>query len=234
MADAALVELGRREVERIGLARGSEIRHGMVVRVPKAYPVYDADYRESIAVVRGFLAGLENIQTVGRNGLHRYDNQDHAMLTGILAARNLALGARHDLWRVNTDPEYHEELRGMTPEVEATLDGVLVRVFRKVDRLALGLATGTVAGAGLALATLALALRGGHGPGPDLGLLGQYFPGYEVTALGSVLALGYGFAAGFVAGWAGALVRNAILLLSLATVHRRAELSALRRLLEHL
>jgi len=234
MTDADLVELGRLEVERIGLAQASEVEDGFVVRVPKAYPVYDSDYREPLALVRGFLAGLDNVQTVGRNGLHRYDNQDHAMLTGMLAARNVALGERHNLWSVNTDPDYQEEIREATTGVEAVLDGALSRVFRKLDRVALGVAVGSVAGLALGGATLVVALSGQHWTGPGLGLLGQYFPGYHVGVAGSLVGLAYGLAAGFAAGWSFAVLRNAALLLSMAVVHRRAELSALRRFLDYL
>ncbi len=132
MADADLIDLGRREVEHIGLAPGREVEDGFVVRVPKAYPVYDSDYRESLAVVRGFLAGLDNVQTVGRNGLHRYNNQDHAMLPGMLAARTVALGERDNLWSVNSDPGYQEALRDEAPGVGAVLDRPPGRVFRQL------------------------------------------------------------------------------------------------------
>jgi len=111
MPDSELVDLGKREIERIGLARADDVEDGCVARVAKAYPVYDATYREHLDVVRGFVDGLANLQTIGRNGLHRYDNQDHAMLTGMLAVRNLTRGERNDLWSVNTEPEYHEEIR---------------------------------------------------------------------------------------------------------------------------
>jgi protoporphyrinogen oxidase len=80
----------------------------MVIRQPRAYPVYDRDYRRHLEVIRRFLATIENLQTIGRNGLHRYNNQDHSMLTGMLAVRNL-LGEDHDLWSVNTDRSYYEE-----------------------------------------------------------------------------------------------------------------------------
>ena len=115
--DADLVELGKRELDRIGLARYVEVEDGCVFRAPKAYPVYDSDYADHLATIRRFVESLENFQTIGRNGLHRYNNQDHAMLTGMLAARNLVLGEKHDIWSVNTDKEYHEEIRGDT-EVE--------------------------------------------------------------------------------------------------------------------
>lgn len=109
MLDAQLIELGKREVDRIGLARYEDIEDGCVVRVEKAYPIYDSHYREHLAVIRAFLDGFENLQTIGRNGPHRYNNQDYAMVTGMLAVRNLLLGEKNDLWAVNTDQEYHEE-----------------------------------------------------------------------------------------------------------------------------
>jgi len=110
MADADLIELGKRELERVGLVRHGDVEDGCVVRVHKAYPVYDARYREHLDVIRKFVDRLDNLQTVGRNGLHRYNNQDHAMLTGMLAVRNITLNQRHDLWTVNTDQEYLEEI----------------------------------------------------------------------------------------------------------------------------
>jgi len=109
--DADLIELGKRELERIGLVEATDVEDGCVFRVPKSYPVYDSDYRECLATLKNFVESLENFQTVGRNGLHRYNNQDHAMLTGLYAARNLVLGETNDLWDVNVDQEYHEEVR---------------------------------------------------------------------------------------------------------------------------
>lgn len=113
-SDADLIEQGKRELEAIGLARAADVEDGCVFRVPKSYPVYDSNYQEHLAVLKEYVAGFENFQTIGRNGLHRYNNQDHAMLTGLLAVRNLVLGQRNDLWSVNADQEYHEEVR--TPE----------------------------------------------------------------------------------------------------------------------
>jgi protoporphyrinogen oxidase len=109
--DAELIELGKRELERLGLARAEEVEDGTVLRVPKAYPVYDSAYRESLATLRGFFESLPNLQLVGRNGMHRYNNQDHSMMTAVLAVRNI-LGESHDLWRVNTEPDYHEGRAG--------------------------------------------------------------------------------------------------------------------------
>ena len=109
--DADLIELGRRELQRIGLAAAEDVIDGCVFRVPKAYPIYDAGYRDHLERVRSFLRGQANLQTVGRNGLHRYNNQDHAMLTGLLAVRNLLCGETHDLWQVNAEQGYQEHAR---------------------------------------------------------------------------------------------------------------------------
>jgi protoporphyrinogen oxidase len=111
MSDADLIELGKRELEAIGLARMADVTDGCVFRVPKSYPVYEGEYAAHIQTLRSYIDGLANLQTIGRNGLHRYDNQDHAMLTGMLAARNICHSEANDLWSVNTDKEYHEEVR---------------------------------------------------------------------------------------------------------------------------
>jgi protoporphyrinogen oxidase len=238
MADDELIELGKREVDRLGLANYADIDDGCVVRVPKSYPVYDSDYRHHLSTIREFVDGLENIQTIGRNGLHRYNNQDHAMLTGMLAVRNLMLGQQNDLWNVNTDQEYHEEIRGerdlVVDNVAEVLQDVLAGAFPKLDRLAFGLSLGVAAGMLLWLATFILVLKGGDVVGPRLGLLSHYFPGYSVTASGSVLGLAYGFIFAFTTGWMFAFLRNAVVFLYMAIIQRRADRQLLRRFLEHL
>jgi protoporphyrinogen oxidase len=108
MDDDALVELASRELEQLGLAPRSKVERGFATRVPKAYPIYDADYAERVAVVRSWLDGIENLQQVGRNGLHRYNNSDHSMLTAMRAVDNLLAGAHHDIWEVNAESVYHE------------------------------------------------------------------------------------------------------------------------------
>ncbi|MDT7541864.1 MAG: hypothetical protein QOE33_1768 [Acidobacteriota bacterium] len=111
MSDAELIELGKTEIEKVCLVQASEVEEGVVVRVPKAYPVYDHTYKEALSVIRSFLNELENLQLVGRNGMHKYNNQDHSMLTAMLAVKNI-LGASHDLWAVNTEEEHLEEPTG--------------------------------------------------------------------------------------------------------------------------
>ena len=91
--DDRLVELAAGELTRLGLADGSQAVRGYVERVPKAYPVYDADYAERLATVRRWVDDLDGLQQVGRNGLHRYNNSDHSMLTAIRAVDNLVTGA---------------------------------------------------------------------------------------------------------------------------------------------
>jgi protoporphyrinogen oxidase len=110
MKDEDLIALGKSELEKLGLARADEVEEGTVVRVPKAYPVYDSTYKEALLTVRRFLSALPNLQLVGRNGMHKYNNQDHSMMTALMAARNI-LGASYDLWEVNTEGEYQEEKR---------------------------------------------------------------------------------------------------------------------------
>ena len=109
-----------RELEALGLAPRSKVERGYAVRVPKAYPMYDVDYAERVETIRGWLAGIENLQQVGRNGLHRYNNSDHSMLTAIRAVENAVLGTNHDIWAVNAESVYHEEdVKDEHPYVEA-------------------------------------------------------------------------------------------------------------------
>lgn len=110
MADEDLIKFAGKELESIGLAPASSVVDGAIIRQPKAYPVYDSEYQEALDVVSNWLKKLENFQTVGRNGLHRYNNQDHSMLSAMFAAENI-LGADHDVWNVNVERAYHEEFQ---------------------------------------------------------------------------------------------------------------------------
>ena len=108
MDDDALVALAAQELAQLRLASASRVDRGFAIRVPKAYPIYDADYAERVATIRDWLDGIENLQQVGRNGLHRYNNSDHSMLTAMRAVDNLLTGAHHDIWAVNAESVYHE------------------------------------------------------------------------------------------------------------------------------
>ena len=120
MPDEELVRLGTREVAQIGLLGGGKVIDGTVVRMPKAYPVYDEGYEAAVDEVRKYLAQFSNLEVAGRNGMHKYNNQDHSMVTAILAVDNLA-GQHHDTWSVNQDDEYHEEGNQDEADVEADL-----------------------------------------------------------------------------------------------------------------
>ena len=108
-SDDELIAQATEELGRIGLAQAERVEMGYVVRVPKAYPIYDARYEERVRTLRSWIETIPNLQQIGRNGLHRYNNSDHSMLTALRAVENVCLGTEHDLWAVNSDGEYHEE-----------------------------------------------------------------------------------------------------------------------------
>jgi protoporphyrinogen oxidase len=110
--DADLIELAKVEIGRLGLADPAQVEASYVVRMPKAYPVYDAAYRDNVETIRAWLdEHVPNVHPVGRNGMHKYNNQDHSMYTAMLTVENL-FGADHDIWAVNVEEEYHEEIQG--------------------------------------------------------------------------------------------------------------------------
>jgi UDP-galactopyranose mutase len=112
MADEDLVALGTRELEQLGLLPAGQVQAGYVVRCPKAYPTYDDHYKDNVATLIGWLdEHAPNVHPVGRNGMHKYNNQDHSMYTALLTVENL-FGAHHDIWAVNVEEEYHEEKAG--------------------------------------------------------------------------------------------------------------------------
>jgi protoporphyrinogen oxidase len=111
MPDDDLVKFASNELGSLNLVSTEKISRGFVVRVPKAYPVYDEMYKESLEIISNWISDeCTALIPVGRNGMHRYNNQDHSMLTAMLAVENLFLNQNHDLWRVNVDNEYHEEI----------------------------------------------------------------------------------------------------------------------------
>jgi protoporphyrinogen oxidase len=109
MSSDDAVAMATEEMARIGLLEPAQVIGGVKVGVPKAYPMYDSQYEAAVEVIKPYLAGFENLQTCGRNGLHRYNNQDHSMWTAIFAALNLVEGGGFDVWSVNADEVYLEE-----------------------------------------------------------------------------------------------------------------------------
>jgi protoporphyrinogen oxidase len=218
--DEELVDLGRRECALMGLIQESEVSDGAVVRMPKAYPVYEGDYQQKLAGIQEYLAGLPNLQLIGRNGQHRYNNQDHSMLTAMYAAENIVDGDR-DVWSVNVDQDYAEEIRTPRPgagdrlvprEVEEQdWQDLIAAAFARYDPVALGGALAVVGGVGLFLATSVLLLRGGDPVGPTLSVLGNVFLGFRVTWGGAFVGLVEAGLGGFGFGYLLARLINAVI-----------------------
>ena len=217
-----LIDLGIRECAKLGLINPDEVVDGTVVRMKKAYPVYDQHYHDSLATIQNYLATFENLQTIGRNGLHRYNNQDHSMLTGVFAARNIC-GETYDVWAVNVEKEYHEDGEHestatgerLTPKrlepagrTEHSFDEVIDEFFARLDPVALGVAVGIVCGSGLFLLTVLTVLNGHSQIAPKLSLLGNYFWGFETSWIGAIVGLCEASIGGFLFGNAIAKLRN--------------------------
>jgi len=109
-SDEDLIALAKKEIDELGLADADLVTDGTVVRMPKAYPIYDSEYTRHLDHIRHFIDPIGNLHPVGRNGMHKYNNQDHSMLTAMMSVWNME-GADHDVWAVNTDFEYHEEMK---------------------------------------------------------------------------------------------------------------------------
>jgi protoporphyrinogen oxidase len=109
-SDETLIARASEELEALELGRRSDVVDGTVIRMPQAYPIYDSTYKGHLSTIREFIDPIANLHTVGRNGMHQYNNQDHSMLAAMLSVANMQ-GASHDPWATNTDYEYHEEQR---------------------------------------------------------------------------------------------------------------------------
>jgi protoporphyrinogen oxidase len=123
-SNEALIALATEELDELGLARGHAVVDGTVVRTEKAYPIYDSHYNINVHAIRSCIDRIPNLHTIGRNGMHKYNNQDHSMYSAMLTVANM-YGAKHDVWAVNTDFEYHEEQRLGLPDEDvgaASLD----------------------------------------------------------------------------------------------------------------
>jgi protoporphyrinogen oxidase len=230
--DSDLIDLATREMSILGLISETEVVDGTVVRMPKAYPVYDSDYRTSVQVVREYLKNLDNLQVIGRNGQHRYNNQDHSMLAGIFAARNIS-GEELDVWSINVEQEYHEagerESTAVTdrlvpePLPRPELETLLRQAFAHYDPIALGVAVGTVSGLGLLVATALLLFGAGSFPGPTLSLLGNYLIGYNISWPGAILGTLEAATGGFAVGFVIAKLTNFLIGAYEASIRRKLE-----------
>jgi hypothetical protein len=146
--------------------------------------------------------------------MHRYNNMDHSMLTGMLAARNV-MEAGHNLWHVNEEKQYHEEEGGAGSLRERLAKRIVRSTFAPIHKAAFALASGVVAAMVMFAVTAVPIATGSEELRPYLALLANYLPGYRATLSGAFLATGYAAAAGAACGWLFAWIRNAILALSL-------------------
>jgi len=226
MSDHELVDMATREMAAMGFAPASEAIDSYVVRQSHAYPVYDATYKQNLQTIRSYLDNFNNLQTIGRSGMHRYNNMDHSMQTGILAAKNCC-GEHHDLWAVNEEKIYLEETR-VVKEMPAVPEKVLIRAFARMDKFAFAVAVGTICGLLVFCATFWIISRGGDVLNSHLRLLGQYFIGYTVTVKGGFIAFGYAFFWGFLFGWLFAYLRNLFLAIYIYRIKRKVELLSLK------
>ena len=153
------------------------------------------------------------------------------MLTAMLAAENI-LGSDHDLWQVNVEPEYHEEIR-VEPKEKAMLEKILASALARMDKLSFATALGSVTGLLVFLVTIFLVIRGGDIVGPNLQLLGQYFSGYTVTIKGAFIGMIYSFFYGFLFGWLFAYIRNFFIAFFIYRVKKKAAMLKFRNFLDN-
>jgi len=220
--DTELTDMAAQELSEIGLAEIDDITDRVVVRQPYAYPVYDQDYEKHLKVIRNYLRNFDDFQTIGRNGMHRYNNMDHSMQTGIKAAQNV-MGANHDLWRINDEDDYHEVAKKREPWRNLT-EKALILTFARMDKLAFATAIGSVSGLLFFIATIWLIIKDGRVIGPFLQLLSQYFIGYTVTVKGAFIALCYSFVWGFLFGWLFAYIRNLMFAFYIYWVKKKSDI----------
>ena len=231
-SDAHLIDLAKKECAELGLVDQRDVVDGVVIRMPKAYPVYDKLYRDAVFEIRSYLSTIENLECIGRNGQHRYNNQDHSMLTGIFAARNI-LGHAIDVWDINVEAEYLEETEQRTGvsagerlvplPAEGDPLSVVRRAFAQYDPVAFGGALSITAVWTLLFATV-LALLSTEDATFNLSLLGIYVIGYQQTFFGILIGAIELGVFGFLVGFALASAINFIIRWHARRLFRRLEI----------
>lgn len=234
-SDQEMLQQAARELVQLGLLdHEAQVVDGCVCRIAKSYPIYDAEYADDLGILKDYVRNLANLQTIGRNGLHRYNNQDHAMLTGLYAVRNMLGESQVDLWQINAEQEYLEEVVEDLEVPEEDVEELIDMVFAKIHNVSLGLSLGVVCGVVLCACTLLLSWRSDLELASYFELLSHYYPGYRVSAMGSLLGLVYGFGSGFLVGWLLAIIRNFVSYLYFVITQRSYERRFVLRFLEHL
>lgn len=231
MSDDQLIGLGTREMEVLGFLKAEDVEDGAVVRMPKTYPIYDSTYQETIRIIREFFDGINNFQLVGRNGLHKYNNQDHSMLTAMRASENI-FGANHDIWEVNEDQEYLEEI-GASSVKKSDFLKLISSSLARIDKLGFATAFGSILGLMIFFATILFLFKGGKTVNPNLELLNQYFIGYTLSIKGAFVGMAYSFSWGFLFGWLFAYIRNLFIAFIIYRAKRKRELLKFRDFIDH-
>jgi protoporphyrinogen oxidase len=231
LSEEELATLASRELSELGLAAQEDIIDSYVVRQPNAYPVYNDNYGSHLKVIREYLETIEDLQTVGRNGMHRYNNMDHSMQTGKLAVENF-FGAKHDLWEVNEEEEYLEEA-ARDDALQRFREKIVSGAFARMDKLAFASAVGTAFGLLFFAATIWAIIKSTHGQASYLLLLSQYFIGYTVSLKGAFIACAYGLSWGFLLGWLFAYLRNLMLAFYIYRLRKATELLTVQDFLDH-
>ena len=226
--DKQLIQLAVDECSELGLISQEDFFDGIVIRMPKAYPVYDQWYKDNLSVIRDYLVSIENLQLIGRNGQHRYNNQDHSMLTGVYAARNIC-GADYDIWDVNVDGEYHEEGSGqgtgerLVPGLAAPSPLTLLQsAFARYDAVALACALAVVPAIGLLFLVVPSLARNNNNS--MLLLLRNYLFGFDVTLTGAAVGILEVSVVGFLVGFVMAHVINFVVGWHERSLFRKLEL----------
>ena len=232
MADAALIDLGAAEAESSGSSRRTRFAAASSCACQRRIPSMTAEYTQHLQTMREWLDRFDNVFTVGRNGQHRYNNQDHSMLTGLYAARNVGGDRRVNVWAVNEDDNFHEEVRRDGDRLTPTaahgghdgpdgLAALLANAFQRYDEVAFGGAISITAMALLGLSTALLLLEQTEGFVPMLSLLGNYLFGYEVSWPGLLVGVVEVGVCGFGVGWTLAKLINLVTAIALRNLERR-------------
>lgn len=232
MSDQQLIDRATQELCRLNITTSHLVEDGIVVREPYAYPIYNNNYDKHLAIIQNYITGFENLQTIGRNGMHRYNNMDHSMISGILAAQNI-LGASHDLWSINEDKEYLEGKKEQVQTISIP-QNLLPGLFTKINPTAFGVAVGVVLGLFVLILTIWPILTDNLVLKPYLTLLKQYFIGYSVTIKGAFIAGGYSALLGFLFGWLSANLRNAFYTRFIRGARKKAEQHSLENYPDYL
>ena len=226
--DDQITTLAAKEFCKLGFADQKDITASFVIREWHAYPVYDQNYDKNLKIIRNYLHGFNNLQTIGRNGMHQYKNMDHAMQTGLLSAKNI-LGEQHDIWTTqDTSPDTFSKKVASDESTQK-----IIKSFARMDRFSFSMAVGVVTAIFFFTLTLWTNTIGGEII-TYIELLNQFFIGYKVSIPGAFIAGGYGLLWGFIGGGLFAFLRNLLLGYYIFRAKNKFELMSVRNFFDQL